>query len=67
MRTNSLRVVRGLAAGVAVLAGIVALDAAAHALMAQNPFGAPRGAAEPQAGGIVGWLLAKQSEFYREM
>ena len=22
---------------------------------------------EPQAGGIVGWLLAKQSEFYREM
>ena len=24
-------------------------------------------AAEPQVGGIVGWLLAKQSEFYREM
>ena len=24
-------------------------------------------AADPQAGGIVGWLLAKQSEFYREM
>ena len=23
--------------------------------------------AEPQVGGIVGWLLAKQSEFYREM
>ena len=35
--------------------------------MAQNPFGGPRPAAEPQIGGIVGWLLAKQSEFYREM
>ena len=23
--------------------------------------------AEPQVGGIVGWLLAKQSEFYREI
>ena len=29
---------------------------------------AGRGApAEPQVGGIVGWILAKQSEFYREM
>ncbi len=36
--------------------------------MAQNAVrrAAPGGAA-PQAGGIVGWLLAKQSEFYREM
>ncbi|HEY0851010.1 MAG TPA: nickel/cobalt transporter [Bradyrhizobium sp.] len=35
--------------------------------MAQNPFGGPRPAAQPQVGGIVGWLLAKQSEFYRDM
>ena len=36
--------------------------------MAQTPFGGPRpSGAEPQAGGIVGWLLARQSEFYREM
>jgi len=35
--------------------------------MAQNPFGGPRPAAEPQVGGIVGWILARQSEFYREM
>jgi ABC-type nickel/cobalt efflux system permease component RcnA len=42
-------------------------DAAVHALMAQNPFGGPRPAAEPQVGGIIGWILAKQSEFYREM
>jgi nickel/cobalt exporter len=35
--------------------------------MAQTPFGGPRPSAEPQVGGIVGWLLTKQSEFYREM
>jgi ABC-type nickel/cobalt efflux system permease component RcnA len=42
-------------------------DATLHAALAQNPFGAPRTAPDPQVGGIVGWLLAKQSEFYREM
>jgi nickel/cobalt transporter (NicO) family protein len=59
---------RALLTGAAVLAVAAALDGAAHLLLAQNPFGAPRpGAAEPQAGGIVGWLLTKQSEFYREI
>jgi ABC-type nickel/cobalt efflux system permease component RcnA len=54
--------------GAAVVALIAALDGAAHVLLAQNPFGGPRpAAAEPQVGGIVGWLLAKQSEFYREI
>ncbi|MGA9091634.1 MAG: nickel/cobalt transporter [Bradyrhizobium sp.] len=39
-----------------------------HVLMAQTPFGGPRASgAEPQMGGIVGWLLSKQSEFYREI
>ena len=44
-------------------------DAALHDLLAQNPFGAPRAAqaAEPEASGVIGWLLAKQSEFYRQM
>jgi ABC-type nickel/cobalt efflux system permease component RcnA len=42
-------------------------DATLHALMAQNPFGGPRPPAEPQVGGIIGWILAKQSEFFREM
>ena len=42
-------------------------DATLHPLLAQNPFGAPRAAPDAQIGGIVGWLLAKQSEFYREM
>jgi nickel/cobalt exporter len=54
--------------GAAALALLLMLDGAAHVLMAQNPFGGPRpSAAEPQVGGVVGWLLAKQSEFYREM
>jgi ABC-type nickel/cobalt efflux system permease component RcnA len=42
-------------------------DATLHAALAQNPFGAPRAAPDAQIGGIVGWLLTKQSEFYREM
>jgi len=48
---------------------MVACDGLIHAVMAQNPFGGPRPgtATQPQVGGIVGWLLAKQSEFYREM
>jgi nickel/cobalt exporter len=51
----------------AAIAAVVIFDAALHALMAQNPFGGPRPAAEPQVGGVIGWILAKQSEFYREM
>jgi len=54
--------------GVLALAAWLAIDGALHDLMAQNPFGAPRpSVAEPQVGGIVGWLLARQSEFYREI
>ena len=58
---------RGIAITVAAFAAVIVFDAALHALMAQNPFGGPRPAAEPQVGGIIGWILAKQSEFYREM
>jgi nickel/cobalt transporter (NicO) family protein len=58
---------RALTIGVAAAVAVVALDSAVHVLMAQNPFGGPRPSAEPQVGGIVGWLLSKQSEFYREM
>lgn len=44
-------------------------DAALHDVLAQNQFGAPKSAqaAEPEASGLIGWLLAKQSEFYRQM
>ena len=59
---------RGLMIGVAALAAAMMLDGLMHLVLAQTPFGAPRpAAAEPQVGGIVGWLLSKQSEFYREM
>jgi ABC-type nickel/cobalt efflux system permease component RcnA len=49
------------------MVAMLALDGAPHVLMAQNPFGGPRPSPDPQVGGIVGWLLSKQSEFYREM
>jgi nickel/cobalt exporter len=62
------RFARGLAIGAAAFAVILALDGTAHVLIAQTPFGGPRpNGGAPQAGGIVGWLLTKQSEFYREM
>ena len=56
--------------GIAIL-GIAALglaaDGALHDALAQNPFSGSRAAPDAQIGGIVGWLLTKQSEFYREM
>jgi nickel/cobalt transporter (NicO) family protein len=59
---------QGLAACLAVVLAVLMLDGAAHLVMAQTPFGGPRpSGAEAPAGGIVGWLLAKQSEFYRQM
>jgi nickel/cobalt transporter (NicO) family protein len=56
-----------LTASVALITILVAFDSAIHVVMAQTPFGGPRPAAEPQVGGLVGWLLARQSEFYREI
>jgi ABC-type nickel/cobalt efflux system permease component RcnA len=51
-----------------MLVAAIYFDGAIHAALAQNPFGAPKGAVpDSQVGGIVGWLLAKQSEFYRQM
>lgn len=60
---------RGLIACAAVLLIMGAADAALHDVLAQNPFGAPKSAQapEPEASGLIGWLLAKQSEFYRQM
>jgi ABC-type nickel/cobalt efflux system permease component RcnA len=62
---------RALTICVLATVAIWAVDGATHVMLAQSPFGGPRPSAEPQAasqvGGIVGWLLAKQSEFYREI
>lgn len=69
MKPHLSPLARGLLACAGVLFVAAAADAALHDLLAQNPFGAPRPAqaAEPEAGGLIGWLLAKQSEFYRQM
>jgi len=58
---------RALATCFALVALFVTVDGAIHVAMAQTPFGGPRPAPEPQVGGFVGWLLARQSEFYREI
>jgi ABC-type nickel/cobalt efflux system permease component RcnA len=60
---------RGLLACAVVIAVLAVADAVLHDVLAQNPFGAPKPAqaAEPEASGLIGWLLAKQSEFYRQM
>ena len=67
MRLIRAGLARGIAITAAAFAAAIVFDASVHALMAQNPFGGPRPPAEPQVGGIIGWILAKQSEFYREM
>lgn len=57
------------ALGLGVVVAVMVIDCVMHIASAQNPFGAPKGGAVPdlQVGGIIGWLLAKQSEFYRQM
>jgi nickel/cobalt transporter (NicO) family protein len=66
-----MRLKSGFARALAICAAaalvMLTLDGVVHAVLAQNPFGGPRPSAEPQVGGIVGWILTKQSEFYREM
>ncbi|MGL9623556.1 nickel/cobalt transporter [Bradyrhizobium sp. U531] len=69
MKPKLSPIARGLLAFAAVLLVVGVADAALHYVLAQNPFGAPKPApaAEPEASGLVGWILAKQSEFYRQM
>ena len=53
-----------LFAAAAFLLAAGALDVA----FAQGaPFGAPRNAPPPPSDGIIGWMFAKQAEFYRDM
>jgi hypothetical protein len=51
----------------AIMAATMVVDGALQSALAQNPFSGPPAAPDAQVGGIVGWLLTKQSEFYREM
>ena len=52
---------------VAIIAVALIADGTLQSALAQNPFGGPPAAPDAQVGGIVGWLLTKQSEFYREI
>lgn len=47
-----------------LLAAVALFDGALHAALAQ-PFGLSRAPAAPEFGGLTGWVLAKQAEFYR--
>jgi nickel/cobalt exporter len=62
------RAVSRFTISVIILAALVAMAALIDNAFAQgNPFGGPRpGTAPVPAGGIVGWLFAKQAEFYRQ-
>jgi len=53
---------------IAALAGLVLMAGALDAAFAQaGPFGAPRAQAPaPPMGGVLGWIFAKQAEFYRQ-
>ncbi len=64
----SLRV-KHLALLALACAMLVAADGALHLVAAQvTPFGGRATTPPPQeAGGIIGWILAKQAEFYRAM
>src|SRR3972149_5057644 len=56
-----------VAAVIIAATGILLLQGVLDAVLAQgNPFGAgPRAAPPPPADGIMGWIFAKQAEFYR--
>jgi nickel/cobalt exporter len=61
------RIKHALVIGALAVTVVLAADSLVHAVAAQTPFGGPRPPVTEQAGGLIGWLLAKQSEFYREM
>jgi nickel/cobalt exporter len=62
------RTVDRFAISIIILATLLAAAALIDDAFAQgNPFGGPRpGTAPVPVGGIVGWLFAKQAEFYRQ-
>jgi nickel/cobalt exporter len=52
---------------VAVVAGVLVMAGMLDGAFAQSPFGTPRPQAAPApVGGVLGWIFAKQAEFYRQ-
>ena len=64
---GSARFSRALAMGALAVTAVLATDSALDLLVAQTPFGGLRPPVTEHVGGLIGWLLTKQSEFYREM
>ncbi|MGB3045860.1 MAG: nickel/cobalt transporter [Xanthobacteraceae bacterium] len=64
---NEDAVRRGAVWSILLVAAAMSADGVLHAALAQNPFGGPRAVPDQQVGGVIGWILAKQSEFYRAM
>jgi nickel/cobalt exporter len=63
------RLVVHIALLVTVIAGVLLLAGVLDAAFAQGaPFGVPRSQAPapPPTGGVLGWIFAKQAEFYRQ-
>ena len=62
------RLIRHLAILATAVAAVLLVAGVVDAVWAQaGPFGAPRSpAAGPQAGGVIGWILLKQAEFYKQ-
>jgi len=61
---------RDLARLAAVVAGLLLVAGALDAVLAQaNPFGAarPPATSAPAVGGVFGWVLVKQAEFYHQL
>ncbi len=58
---------RAVAIGALAVAVVLTIDGLTQFAAAQTPFGGVRPQVSEHAGGLIGWLLAKQSEFYREM
>ena len=61
---SSLRLI-----GLVLLAVVAAvlIAGAIDTALAQTPFGVPRGQPAAPAGGLLGWMFAKQAAFYREL
>jgi nickel/cobalt exporter len=62
------RLLGRLALVVAAVAGVLLLAGAVDVALAQSgPFGVPRGQSAPaQSSGLIGWILLKQAEFYKQ-